>query len=150
MMKFNLAIPLGKQTTPKEYIAWCNMKARCYNKNYPQYKDYGGRGILVCKEWRYNFQKFYLDMGKSKKFELLDRIDNNKGYSKKNCRWTTRKIQNNNQRIRKDLVSTPEKIKKVWKLWKIIKNQREIGRQVNLPYKFVNTIVRKRGLTKWL
>ena len=38
-----------------EYAAWCNMKTRCYNKNYTQYKDYGGRGIRACPQWLKSF-----------------------------------------------------------------------------------------------
>ena len=35
------------KTNTTEYISWSAMKKRCYNKNDPQYKDYGGRGIKV-------------------------------------------------------------------------------------------------------
>lgn len=41
------------------YIIWHNMKERCYNKNFLGYKNYGGRGITVCDEWKNNFQIFY-------------------------------------------------------------------------------------------
>lgn len=33
------------------YRIWKGMRARCNNKNVKQYKDYGGRGISICKEW---------------------------------------------------------------------------------------------------
>ena len=35
----------------KEYQAWFNIKARCYNSNNISFPNYGGRGIKVCDEW---------------------------------------------------------------------------------------------------
>ena len=34
------------------------MKTRCYNKNSPDYKNYGGRGIRICSEWLNNYLSF--------------------------------------------------------------------------------------------
>ena len=81
-----------------EYSAWGMMKQRCHNPSHKQYSDYGGRGIFVCDEWRENFINFYNDMGDKPHGTSLDRIDNNKGYYKENCRWATNDIQHRNQR----------------------------------------------------
>lgn len=79
------------------------MKTRCYNKNRKDYPNYGGRGIGVTKEW-VAFEGFEKDMSPTYKEGLtLDRIDNNKGYTKENCRWVTRTVQNNNRRNNKHL-----------------------------------------------
>lgn len=91
----------GMQKT-SEYNTWTHIKDRCHNTKNSRYKDYGGRGITVCEEWRKIFKSFYEDMGDRPEGMSLDRIDNNKGYSKENCRWATTHQQNINQRIRKD------------------------------------------------
>jgi hypothetical protein len=88
--------------------AWQSMKDRCYNPKTDSYKYYGGRGITVCDEWRDSFYSFVVDMGQTFKEGLtLDRKDSNKGYSKDNCRWATRKEQQNNLR-NNVIIETPK------------------------------------------
>lgn len=95
----------GKRHTP-EYNTWCHMKARCHNKSNARYIDYGGRGIEVCPEWRESFIAFYNDIGeKPSPAHSIDRINNDKGYSKDNCKWSTDTEQAQNRRIRSDNVS---------------------------------------------
>ncbi len=75
-----------------------HMIERCYSKKYKGYHNYGGRGILVCKEWLDSPQSFYeWAVANGYKDNLtLDRIDNDKGYSPDNCRWVTAKEQARN------------------------------------------------------
>jgi hypothetical protein len=76
-----------------EYKAWKGMKSRCYAKC-NQNTSYQKNNIDVCDEWKNDFEQFYADMGKKPGKEYsLDRIDNSKGYSKENCRWTTQDVQ---------------------------------------------------------
>ena len=89
----------GKSNT-KLFAVWNAMKQRCYNPNNRSYKNYGGRGITVCQEWKEDFQTFYdwaIANGYKKGLEI-DRIDVNGNYEPDNCRWTTSKKNNNNRR----------------------------------------------------
>lgn len=87
-----------EENRPETYRIWANMKQRCLNNNNPDYKNYGGRGILVCEKWM-NFEGFKEDMISSYKRGLsLDRIDVNGNYCKENCRWVTWRKQHINTR----------------------------------------------------
>jgi hypothetical protein len=87
------------KTGKSEYASWSSMKQRCYNKYNKKYNYYGGRGITVSLEWRNSFSQFYKDMGpKPSMAHTLDRIENDKGYCKSNCRWATPLEQSLNKR----------------------------------------------------
>lgn len=90
----------GKSKT-RTYKAWKSMRYRCENPTNKYYSNYGGGGILVCKRWQ-SFENFLHDMGeKPPGLWYLDRKNNNKGYSPKNCRWATAKESTTNRRITK-------------------------------------------------
>ena len=87
-----------------EWIVWMAMRSRCLNKNHVAYKQYGGRGITICDRWVDSFENFYEDMGFRPEKHSLDRIDNSKGYSKDNCKWSSCKDQSNNMSSNKIVI----------------------------------------------
>ena len=80
-------------SSSKEFRSWMKAKDRCFNPKHPAYEKYGGRGIVMCDEWRNSFTAFYEYMGDCPRTYTLDRIDNSKGYEPGNCRWASKKEQ---------------------------------------------------------
>lgn len=90
------------------YKVFRDMKTRCYNRNSPDYKNYGGRGICICSEWLDNYLSFKswaekngYDEKAPKMQCTIDRIDVNGDYEPLNCRWVSIAIQNKNRRNNK-------------------------------------------------
>lgn len=98
--KIRIKTQLMKGTRP--YRIWAKLKSRCNNPNEVNYERYGGRGITVCDEWM-KFDNFWKDMKVTYEDNLsIDRINNNDGYYKENCKWSTPKEQAANRRQRTD------------------------------------------------
>lgn len=90
-----------KGKVSRTYRIWTGILTRCRNQNSDDYKNYGGRGIKVCERWsnkKNGFINFFKDMGECPDGLTIDRTNNNKGYYKSNCIWTTMKIQQRNRR----------------------------------------------------
>jgi hypothetical protein len=72
------------------HATWKALRGRCNNPNHYKYPRYGGRGIGYDPTWE-QFELFYLDMAEGHmEGYVLDRIDNDQGYNKENCRWLTK------------------------------------------------------------
>ena len=84
-------------TNTPTYRSWKSMRRRCLNENDSSYKNYGGRGISICRQWG-EFEAFVRDMGVRPDGTSLDRIDVNGNYEPVNCRWASSMEQSNNTR----------------------------------------------------
>lgn len=81
------------------YSRYLGMRARCTNPNHKAYKNYGGRGISICKEWLDNPQAFFDYIGNPPFDDAsIDRIDNDGNYEPENIRWATKSQQQHNKR----------------------------------------------------
>ena len=92
-------------TNSRLYNVWQGMKQRCYYPKHDHYKDYGGRGITICDEWKNDFLAFYnwaMKNGYDKNAPInqctIDRIDVDGIYEPSNCRWVSQAVQIANKR----------------------------------------------------
>lgn len=102
------------------YSIWQGMKARCYNPNNTRYNSYGGRGIVICDEWKDDymaFLKWAMDNGYSDEL-TIDRKNVNGNYEPGNCQWATSAMQSNNRRSNIDI--TIGKTTKTLKEWCLV------------------------------
>lgn len=85
---------------------WSSMKNRCYNPKNQDYKNYGGRGVIVCEEWRNDFKSFYdwcMANGWQKELQLDKDVKakelgvENDLYSPERCCFVTPKRNSNNR-----------------------------------------------------
>ena len=86
-------------TNHRLYNTWAHMKSRCYRTTDKAYKNYGGRGIKICDEWKNNFKAFY-DWAMNNGYNdnlTIDRIDVNGNYEPDNCRFITIREKENNK-----------------------------------------------------
>ena len=115
-------ITTHKMTKTRLYRRWADMLSRCRNPNLKNYHNYGGRGIEVCDEWQeYEaFAEWSLANGYRGDL-IIDRINVDGNYEPGNCRWTTRKVSDNNRRdsIRVNIngrAYTPKELSKIAKV----------------------------------
>lgn len=97
--KINLDRTTHAMSHKRLYEIWQGMKSRCCNPNDARYANYGGRGITICQEWQNDFLAFYnwaIAHGYSDTL-TIDRINNDRGYSPNNCRFTNNKEQCRNR-----------------------------------------------------
>lgn len=96
-------------TNHPAYAVYRSMIDRCRLPTHQAWKNYGGRGIVVCASWQESFENFWADMGAAYMRGLeLDRKDNSKGYSSDNCRWTNRRVNAMNKRTSVKGMDIPE------------------------------------------
>lgn len=119
---------------------WHNMKQRCLNPSNPGYSGYGGRGIILCDEWKEDFKPFY-DWAMANGYDdklSLDRIDVNGNYEPSNCRWATQKEQCNNTRINRYVLYEGKEY-----------TMAELARHLNINYSSVKKMISEMDLPNW-
>lgn len=116
-------------------VIYAGMRTRCYNENSDSYKNYGGRGIKISKEWLRDHNLFISDMGpRPSKNHSVERKDNNGNYCKENCIWGTREMQSNNRRdtvrinFDGDLITISDLCKRTGVIRQTIANQIKKGK----------------------
>ncbi len=114
----------GKFTGTQLYKTWQNIKSRCYNKNTPYYKNYGGKGIRVCDRWLKGAFFLWQDMGFPPQEEdedgnairySIDRIDSDKDYTPENCQWLS--LSENSGKNSQNRFITYKGLTKTFKEW---------------------------------
>lgn len=105
-----------KNNPERLYNTWAAMKQRCNNANHQAYKDYGGRGIKVCKQWEKSYVvfKIWALLHGYKDRLTIERTDNNKGYEPLNCQWITKGEQSKNKRSNKLSIKKAQQIRNLY------------------------------------
>lgn len=89
----------GEEMKNRLYSIYQGMTKRCYYPDNQNYKYYGGKGIVICNEWKSDFsafKKWALENGYQDNL-TIDRINTNGNYEPSNCRWVSMKEQCNNR-----------------------------------------------------
>jgi hypothetical protein len=128
----------GLSKTPLYYI-WNGMMQRCHSINNPAYKNYGGRGITVCKEWHdfIKFSEWNQSLPENKRFREsveIDRRDNDGNYEPSNCRWVANTINNNNKR-NTYLIYFRGKMRPFAIVYKVVSSKYKIPDQASVRYR---------------
>lgn len=121
------------------YQAHYDMLRRCYDSSRKDYPHYGGRGIVVCEDWKEpggkGFENFLQD---SKHFTgnggEIDRRDVNGNYCPENCKWATRKEQTRNTRFNNVIEYEGESL-----------CMAEWAERLNIPYRMLQDRLGKLG-----
>ena len=127
------------------YGIWRGMKQRCLDANAANYKNYGGKGITICKEWLeyQTFKEWAINNGYSDTLQI-DRKDNTKGYSPENCKFSTPKQQLRNTSFNRIITAFGEN--------KLLCEWAEDIRCIVKPITFINRIrmgwLSERALTQ--
>lgn len=130
------------------YGIWAHIVQRCTCSTNDSFHNYGGRGISICDEWRYDFKAFHDYVSQlpdyGTKGYQLDRIDNDGNYEPGNVRWADRYTQLNNTR-RNTFVTFRGEIRTVgqWArtmglplkvVWDRLRNNWDIERALTTPH----------------
>jgi hypothetical protein len=141
------------------YKVWRGMIRRCHNKAYHRYHDYGGRGITVCDEWRYDFHSFlrwsmgdggyfFEPMPNGRNRFTIERIENDDGYHPMNCRWATTEEQNTNKRDYKGGLLNGNALYALLGLHHSGLSTRDLGKLFGLSSQVVSILTRRHSFPR--
>lgn len=88
-----------EMTGSRIYGCYKGMMSRCYRPNDIHFPAYGGRGIIVCDEWKNN-SKAFIDWALTNGYSddlTIERIDVNGNYEPSNCKWIPMSEQYDNK-----------------------------------------------------
>ena len=124
-----------KESSKRLYSIWSKMKTRCKNKNVPAYKNYGGRGILICKEWEnfLIFESWAYHNGYEDSMSI-ERKDVNGNYCPENCCWIPIEKQAANRRTSYKIEYNGQTL-----------NLTDLCKKLGLNYKRVHNRIHKLG-----
>lgn len=84
------------------YKIWSSIKSRCCNIDDKSYANYGGRGVLICEEWKNDFKAFFgwsIENGWRKGLDLdKDILGDGITYAPGSCCFVSRVINSRNKR----------------------------------------------------
>lgn len=132
-------LTFGSEIEKRLYNIWKGIRMRCYGKTSEAYKNYGGRGISMCKEWKDDpecFVRWCLGNGYVEGLDI-DRIDVNGNYEPGNCRFITRGENAKNRRCVHHITVDGE-----------IHTCSEWGRIIGYSHSSVSRILRREGEDK--
>lgn len=125
------------------YSKWWSIKKRCYGIKSKYFYLYGGRGIVMAKQWKDDFMSFYnwsIKNGWAEGLQI-DRIDNNGNYTPENCRYVEAKTNAQNRRTTKintDIVNDLRSKKYAGM------THNQIGRTIGVSQATVTQIINKK------
>jgi len=126
------------------YNVWYKMKQRCYLQHDCKFKRYGARGIIVCYEWKNNFEVFYIwaiNEGIWKAGLQIDRINNDGNYEPSNCRFVTAKENIRNSTVCKLTKEIADSIKSEYIAYE--NGYKKLAKKYNTSWTNVRNIIRR-------
>ena len=99
-------------TDTKEYRVWASIISRTEHPSQSTREWYFDKNIRMSSHWRNSFLNFLSDMGERPNNTTIDRINRDKGYFSKNCRWASPTTQTRNSKTCKLTITKVKKILK--------------------------------------
>ena len=87
-----ISIPNGVFQNKRISSIFHGMLRRCYIESNKDFPNYGGKGIVICKEWiddPKSFELWSLENGYKNNL-TIDRLNEDMDYCPENCRWVAR------------------------------------------------------------